>query len=97
MSLLFPAPLSRNALIGYKLTRAQMAVIINVLIWVFILRRGGTVLPAAMRALAIWVLFSTLNLHRLGAALVRAGAGQAAEAALPVIVIATLLGSLYNR
>jgi ABC-2 type transport system permease protein len=71
LSLLFPAPLSRRALIGYKLTRAQIAVVINVLIWVFILRRGGTVLPAAMRALAIWVLFSTLNLHRLGAALVR--------------------------
>ena len=71
LSLLFPAPLSRRALIGYKLTRAQIAVIINVLIWVFILRRGGTVLPAAMRAIAIWVLFSTLNLHRLGAALVR--------------------------
>jgi hypothetical protein len=72
LSLLFPAPLSRRALIGYKLTRAQIAVVINVLIWVFILRRGGTVLPAAMRAIAIWVLFSTLNLHRLGAALVRA-------------------------
>ena len=71
LSLLFPAPLSRRALIGYKLTRAQIAVIINVLIWVFILRRGGTVLPAAMRAIAMWVLFSTLNLHRLGAALVR--------------------------
>ncbi|MGE5103086.1 MAG: putative ABC exporter domain-containing protein [Deltaproteobacteria bacterium] len=71
LSLLFPAPLSRRALIGYKLTRAQIAVVINVLIWVFILRRGGTVLPAGMRALAIWVLFSTLNLHRLGAALVR--------------------------
>jgi ABC-2 type transport system permease protein len=71
LSLLFPAPLSRQALIGYKLTRAQIAVIINVLIWVFILRRGGTVLPGPMRALAIWVMFSTLNLHRLGAALVR--------------------------
>ena len=72
LSLLFPAPLSRRALIGYKLTRAQIAVIINVLIWVFLLRRGGTTLPAPMRAAAIWVMFSTLNLHRLGAALVRA-------------------------
>jgi len=71
LSLLFPAPLSRRALIGYKLTRAQIAVIVNVLIWVFILRRGGTTLPAPMRALAIWVMFSTLNLHRLGSALVR--------------------------
>jgi ABC-2 type transport system permease protein len=71
LSLLFPAPLSRRALIGYKLFRAQIAVTINVLVWVFILRRGGTAVPPVMRAIGIWALFSTLNLHRLGAALVR--------------------------
>src|SRR5215212_3705689 len=71
LSFLFPAPLSRRALIGYKLSRAQIAVIINVFIWVFILRRGGTQLPSPYRAVGIWLLFSTLNLHRLGAALVR--------------------------
>lgn len=72
LSMLFPAPLSRRALIGYKLYRAQIAVLINALIWVFVLRRGGTALPGPMRAIGIWLLFSTLNLHRLGAALVRA-------------------------
>jgi hypothetical protein len=71
VSLLFPAPLTRRQLIGYKLYRAQIAVLINSLIWVFVLRRGGTALPGPMRALGIWILFSTLNLHRLGAALVR--------------------------
>lgn len=71
LSLLFPAPLSRRALIGYKLFRAQIAVTINVLVWVFILRRGGTALPSVLRAIGIWALFSTLNLHRLGAALIR--------------------------
>jgi len=71
LSFLFPAPLSRRALIGYKLSRAQIAVVINVLIWVFILRRGGTALPSPLRAVGIWLLFSTLNFHRLGAALVR--------------------------
>ncbi len=71
LSLLFPAPLSRRALIGYKLYRAQVAVVINALIWVFVLRRGGTALPAPLRAIGIWVLFSTLSLHRLAAALVR--------------------------
>jgi ABC-2 type transport system permease protein len=81
LSLLFPAPLSRRSLIGYKLFRAQIAVLINSLIWVFVLRRGGTALPGPLRAIAVWTLFSTLNLHRLGAALVRtswrehAGAG----------------------
>lgn len=71
LSMLFPAPLSRRALIGYKLYRAQIAVLINALIWVFVLRRGGNALPAPLRAIGIWMLFSTLNLHRLGAALVR--------------------------
>ena len=71
VSMLFPAPLSRRALIGYKLFRAQIAVVISALIWVFVLRRGGTMLPSPLRAIGLWVLFSTLNLHRLGVALVR--------------------------
>ncbi|MDB4874679.1 MAG: hypothetical protein JWM41_1125 [Gemmatimonadetes bacterium] len=71
VSMLFPAPLSRRSLIGYKLFRAQITVLINALVWVFILRRGGTLLPSPLRAIGLWVLFSTLNMHRLGAALVR--------------------------
>ncbi|HVX41202.1 MAG TPA: putative ABC exporter domain-containing protein [Gemmatimonadaceae bacterium] len=71
LSILFPAPLSRRALIGYKLFRSQIAVMINALIWVFVLRRGSTELASPLRAIALWVLFSTLSLHRLGAALVR--------------------------
>lgn len=71
VSMLFSAPLSRRALIGYKLFRAQIAVLINALIWVFVLRRGGTALHPLLRAMGLWMLFSTLNLHRLGAAIVR--------------------------
>ena len=82
VSLLFPAPLTRRALIGYKLVRAQIAVLINVLIWVLILRRGGRLLPVPLRALGLWVMFSTLNLHRIGAALVRASWGEHRRAGL---------------
>jgi Putative ABC exporter len=71
LSFLFPAPLSRRALIRYKLFRAQIVVLINAMIWVFVLRRGGGPLPSVLRAISLWVLFSSLNLHRLGAALVR--------------------------
>ena len=71
VSFLFSAPLSRRRLMGYKLFRSQIVVLINSLIWVFVLRRGGTILPSPLRAVGLWVLFSTLNLHRLGAALVR--------------------------
>jgi len=82
VALLFPAPLSRRALLAYKLFRAQIMVLINALIWVFILRRGGTELPSLLRALGLWVMFSTLNLHRLGAALVRASWTEHRAAAL---------------
>jgi hypothetical protein len=71
VSMLFSAPVARRSLILYKLYRAQIAVLVNALIWVFVLRRGGSALPAPLRAVGLWVLFSTLNLHRLGAALVR--------------------------
>ncbi|HTE45755.1 MAG TPA: putative ABC exporter domain-containing protein [Gemmatimonadaceae bacterium] len=71
VSMLFSAPVTRRQLIKYKLFRAQFAVVINALIWVFVLRRGGTALPSPLRAISLWVLFSTLNFHRLGAALVR--------------------------
>ncbi|MEP6492382.1 MAG: putative ABC exporter domain-containing protein [bacterium] len=71
VSMLFSAPVTRRQLIKYKLLRAQFAVVINALIWVFVLRRGGTALPSPLRAIGLWVLFSTLNSHRLGAALVR--------------------------
>jgi len=105
VSILFSAPLSRRRLIGYKLFRAQIAVLINSLIWVFVLRRGGTILPSPLRAISLWVLFSTLNLHRLGAALVRSswrehGGIGAKRHRWSIIVFATiaimLIAGLYS-
>ena len=99
VALLFPAPLSRRALLGYKLFRSQIIVLINALIWVFILRRGDTGLPSLFRAVGLWVMFSTLNLHRLGAALVRASwtehraAGVRAHA-ISAVLFALLVGSV---
>ena len=101
VSMLFPAPLSRRSLIVYKLFRAQVAVLVNALIWVFVLRRGGTILPSPLRAIGLWVLFSTLNLHRLGAALVRSswrehgkiGARRHRGSIVVSMVIAGLIGA----
>jgi ABC-2 type transport system permease protein len=70
-SFLFPAPLSRRAIIGYKLFRAQLAILINAFIFIFLLRRGVGFLPSGYRAASLWMLFTTLNFHRIGAALVR--------------------------
>ena len=43
-------------------------------IWVVLLRRGGTSLPFWMRAISLWIILSTLYLHRVGASLVRTSA-----------------------
>jgi hypothetical protein len=69
---LFPAPLSRRQLLTYKLVRAQRLVLVNVLIWAFLLRRGGgSSLGAMPYAVGLWLCFSTLFFHRLGVALTR--------------------------
>jgi ABC-2 type transport system permease protein len=68
---LFPAPVTRAQLIRYKLLRGQFVVLFNVLLWTFLLSRdlaGG----AWRRVAAIWILLTTLALHRLGAALLKA-------------------------
>lgn len=74
VQLLFPAPLSRAALVRYKVAQAQIVVLFSVIIWVVLLRRGGTSLPFWMRAISLWIILSTLYLHRVGASLVRTSA-----------------------
>jgi ABC-2 type transport system permease protein len=68
VSMLFTAPVSRRALIVYKLVRSQAAVLVTTLIWFVVFRRAGGV----ERALSYWVGLSILNTHRLGIALIRA-------------------------
>lgn len=99
VSMLFPAPITRRGLIGHKLVRAQMTVLINAAIWVFVLRRGGTFLPSPLRAVGVWILFSTLNLHRLGAALVQSSLKEHGRAGArrnwwSIVLFSLVLGSL---
>lgn len=69
VSMLFTAPVSRRGLIVYKLMRSQATVLTSSIVWVLLFGRGPDPLT---RALGYWVLFSTLSLHRLGVALIRA-------------------------
>jgi len=90
---LFPAPVTRRGLIHFKLLRAQSLILVNTLLWVGLLGRGHTELDSGLRAIALWTLFSTLHLHRLGASLVRAsaaehGASGARRGALPLAIFA---------
>lgn len=90
---LFPAPLTRRGLISFKLFRSQLVILFNAVIWVFVLRRSGSVLAAPLRFVGTWMLFSNLSLHRLGAALVRTSLVEHGRAGfrrqLPVVVIGT--------
>ncbi|AHG87773.1 hypothetical protein J421_0236 [Gemmatirosa kalamazoonensis] len=90
---LFAAPLTRRALVGAKLLRAQLIVLVNTIVWSVILRGEGMHLAAWRRALGLWVLFSVLYLHRLGAALstasvVKHGAAGRRRQAVPIVVVA---------
>ncbi len=76
VTFLFPAPISRRTLIHYKLLRAQLLVLLNTAIWTLLLDAGRGGLPIAMRAVAVWCALSTLQLHRLGATLVRTSLGE---------------------
>ncbi len=78
--LLFPGPLSRRMLVHSKLLRGQFGILLNVLIWVLLLRGGATSIDGWQRGIGLWILFSTFTLHRLAAALVRLNASQHAVA-----------------
>ncbi len=93
--LLFPAPLSRRTLVHAKLLRGQFAILLNVLIWVLLLRGGGSSIEGWQRGIGLWMMFSTFSLHRLGAALVRLNASQhdtagRKRAVLPLLIFGAL-------
>src|SRR5688572_23878760 len=77
---LFPAPVTRQALIQFKLLRAQIAIIFNALLWVLLFGRGGAELPPLLRFLSIWALLSVFTFHRLGATIVRAATTEHGKA-----------------
>jgi hypothetical protein len=94
---LFPAPVSRRALIHAKLLRLQLVILFNTVIFSILLRGGAGTGAGWRRGLALWMLFSALALHRLGVAIVRAGLlEQGAEGrrrsrgAVAVFTLATL-------
>ncbi len=71
VTFLFPAPVKRRTLVQARLFSAQAVLLGQVLIWTVLLRRGGGDLNGALRAMGLWILFTTISLHRLGATLAR--------------------------
>ena len=73
---LFPAPVSRRQLVHAKLVRMQLAILLNTLIFSVLLRGSGGSVEGWQRGLSLWMVFSTLALHRLGASIVHANAKE---------------------
>ncbi|MEP6765266.1 MAG: putative ABC exporter domain-containing protein [Gemmatimonadaceae bacterium] len=96
---LFPAPISRRGLVHAKLVRGQLAILINTLIWSVFLRGNGATAGGWRRGVAVWLLFSTLSLHKLGATIVRINALEHQRAGqrrsiLPTIVFAAVFAGV---
>jgi ABC-2 type transport system permease protein len=80
---LFPAPVTRRQLVELKLVRAQVVILLNIVIWTLLLGRGrGAGEMIWLRPLSLWVLFSVVQLHRLGATLSRTSLSQHGAAGL---------------
>lgn len=96
---LFPAPVSRQSLIHAKLVRTQFAILLNTLIFTILFRGGGGSGEGWRRGIALWIGFSVVALHRLGASLVRANAIEHTRTGwkrsmTPIIIFAALLGAV---
>ncbi len=93
---LFPAPVKRRTLVQARLFSVQALLLIQVLIWTLLLRRSSGDLHGALRAIGLWVLFTTISLHRLGATLARTHAPDAPRRkpvarAIAVVFLAVLI------
>jgi ABC-2 type transport system permease protein len=104
VSMLFPAPVSRRGLILYKLGTAQLPILLNAMILAFVFGRGPAAIPKGLAVVSLWVTFSTLHLHRLGAALTHASTLEHGRSgfkrnwfaqAVTLVIIATVMGMVF--
>jgi ABC-2 type transport system permease protein len=73
---LFPAPIRRRDLVLYRVLSTQFALLLSALFVGLVVRRSAAGLPAPLRVIGLWVLFSTLFLHQMAVTLVRTGAAE---------------------
>lgn len=72
VTMLFTAPVSRRTLVLYRIARTQVKIIVTSLVWTLVFRQTGSWPAAVLHAVSYWLVLSTINLNRLGAALVHA-------------------------
>ncbi len=96
---LFSAPVARRGLIQFKLLRSQLVILLNSLLWTVILIREKIGVSPWLRAISLWALLSTLQLHRLGSSFVRTtlaehGLSGAKHRTVSLTVLGTVLIAL---
>jgi ABC-2 type transport system permease protein len=102
VTFLFSAPVSRRGLIQFKLAHSQLLILFNALLWTLILSRERFGVSPWLRVISIWVLLTTLSLHRLGASFVRTsvaehgGSGARRRIVSLVILGAVMIGLTWS-
>jgi hypothetical protein len=97
---LFTAPLTRRQVLQFRLVRSQLALLVSAVFSVVLFSRGHIHASLLLRVAALWLLYSTLQLHNAGAALVRASLTQQSVVGirrklLSLIVLVSLLGAFW--
>ncbi len=95
VDLLFPAPITRRGLIQYKLLRRQLPILVNALLWTVFIARQRLHAEAVLRVLGMWLLFTTLSLHRLGASFVRASLAEQGRSGLKRRAVSVALAGTF--
>ena len=93
VQMLFPAPVSRRALINYKLAQSQVTILFSVFIWQLLLSQSSRSIPL-LHVFALWTLFTTLYLHRVGASFVKVDASQGGRAGVRKHLVSIAVVSL---
>jgi hypothetical protein len=73
-NLLLPAPVTRRALVRFKILQAQVPMLFSAALFTLITRTSP--LPFPLRFASLWLMFATLHLHQIAASLVHAAAEE---------------------
>jgi hypothetical protein len=68
---LFPAPVSRKALLRFRIAKGQPGILFGVLVSAIIFGRGRLAPSTAFLVVTLWVVYSFLALYRMGTALAK--------------------------
>jgi ABC-2 type transport system permease protein len=70
--LLFPAPVSRRALIVHRLIRSQMGLLFAAMMPAFLIAGSASFFERLLRGIALWVTFATVRIYFAGITMARA-------------------------